>query len=46
MKKHNLANIVQMIIPHLTLHEDGSIITDRYDNHEVTLQDIVKTLSK
>lgn len=32
------------MIPHLMIIEDGSIITDRYINHEVTLESVVNRL--
>lgn len=46
MKKRNFSNIIHIILPHLTLFEDGSVINDRYVNYQVTLNEVVNRLSQ
>ncbi len=46
MKKRIFSNIIHIILPHLTLFEDGSVINDRYVNYQVTLNEVVDRLSQ
>lgn len=46
MKKNNFSNIVHMVMLHLNLYEDGSIINDRYSNYQATLSEVADRLSQ
>lgn len=46
MKKRNFSNIIHILLPHLTLFEDGSVINDRYVNYQFTLNEVVDRLSQ
>lgn len=46
MLKKKISKFIFVMLPHLMIIEDGSIISDRYVNYQCTLTDVVDRLSK
>ncbi len=46
MLRKKISKFIFVMMPHLMIIEDGSIISDRYVNYQCTLTDVVDRLSK
>lgn len=46
VNKHTFSIIIQRILPHLLVYEDGSVILNRYFNDQVSLNQVIDQLTQ
>jgi len=46
VNKYTFSNIIQRILPHLIVYEDGSVILNRYFNDQASLNQVVDQLTQ